>query len=93
MEPARTLAVSLTFRPGIREQHRSEAVLLIQLYRLKSVSALPPIPGMMAMDRRTYASCQDRTHAPRPTARSHVSDEDYRSEAMSQSRSHGFPQG
>jgi hypothetical protein len=39
----------------------SKAVLLTQLGRLKSVSAIPPIPGMTLMYRSTYAKCQLQT--------------------------------
>jgi hypothetical protein len=35
----------------------SKAVLLTQLGRLKSVSAIPPIPGMTVLYRSTYAKC------------------------------------
>jgi hypothetical protein len=41
----------------------SKAVLLTQLGRLKSVSAIPPIPGMTVMYRSTYAKCKKRTRA------------------------------
>src|SRR5262245_52071047 len=43
----------------------SRTVLLGSLPSLKSVSALPPIPGMSAMDRSTYAWCHNRTKTPK----------------------------
>jgi hypothetical protein len=39
----------------------SRAVLLASSDRPKSVSAVPPIPGMTAVDRSTYAQCQKET--------------------------------